>query len=52
MALLWVIAIALLVFWAFGLFLDFLGALIWIFLIAAIVVLAIAAFRMIAGRST
>jgi hypothetical protein len=47
--LLWIIAIAVLVFWVFGLVLDIIGALIWIFLVVGAVLLAIALFRTIAG---
>jgi hypothetical protein len=48
--LLWIVAIALLVFWLFGLILDVIGTLIWIVLIAAVVILVWALFQTLAGR--
>jgi hypothetical protein len=48
-ALLWIIAIALLVFWVFGLVLNFIETFIWIFLVVGAIVLAFALFRSITG---
>ena len=49
-ALLWIVAIALLIFWVFGLVLDIIGALIWIFLVVGAVLLALALFNSIIGK--
>ena len=49
-ALLWIVALALLVFWLFGLVLDLVGTLIWIVLVAALVILAFALFQTLTGR--
>ncbi|MEX2430926.1 MAG: DUF5670 family protein [Dehalococcoidia bacterium] len=50
MALLWIVAIALLAFWVFGLALDILGTLIWLFLIAGVALLVFALVRNFTGR--
>ncbi|MEX2598715.1 MAG: DUF5670 family protein [Dehalococcoidia bacterium] len=47
--LLWVLAVVLIVFWLFGLVLDLIGTLIWLFLVAGAILLAIALFRTLTG---
>ena len=49
-AILWILAIAVLVFWVFGLALDILGTLIWLFLVIGAILLAFALFRTVTGR--